>query len=105
MNYLGISQRTLAPFLGVHSATLCLALKPVTRATAGVPPPPAAPPPAAPPRTPGELLAYAAAHGINLSIPEPAEAHTAPEATLQTPDTPQTHLILELLRHRSNLQR
>jgi Rhodopirellula transposase DDE domain len=95
MSYLGISQRVLAPFLGVHPTTLCLALKPAARAAAGIPPPPAAPPPAAPPRTRSEFLAYAAAHGINLSIPEPGKARTAPEATLQTPDTPQTRLILE----------
>jgi hypothetical protein len=105
MAYLGISQRVLAPFLGVCPTALCKALKPVTRAAAGVPPPPAAPPPAAPPRTRDEFLAYAAAHGINLSIPEPGKAPTAPEATLQTPDTPQTHLILERLHRRSKVQR
>jgi hypothetical protein len=104
MSYLGISQPALAPFLGVHPTTLCKALKPVTRAAAGIPPPPAAPPPAAPPRTRGEILAYAAGHGIDLTIPEPGKAHTAPEATLQAPDTPLTHLISEHLPDRPDLQ-
>ena len=95
--YLGLSQRAVAPLFGVHPATFCQALKPVTRALAAIPPPPAAPPPPAPPRTRDELLAYAAGHGIDLSIPPPREAHTAPEATLETSDTPTTHLILERL--------
>jgi hypothetical protein len=37
------------------------------------------------------LRDYAAAHGITL--PEPAQPHTTPANTLQTPDTPQTHVI------------
>jgi hypothetical protein len=38
------------------------------------------------------LRAYAAAAGITL--PEPPQRHTTPQSTLQTPDTPQTHVIL-----------
>ena len=37
------------------------------------------------------LRDYATAHGITL--PEPPQPHTTPENTLQTPDTPQTHVI------------
>jgi hypothetical protein len=95
ISHLGLPQRVLAPFLGVSQATLSQALKPVTRATAGVPPPPTAPPPPARPRTREEFLACAAGHGIDLSIPQHGKPHTAPEATLRTPDTPRTHIILE----------
>ena len=46
------------------------------------------------------LREYAAAAGITL--PEPPQPHTTPENTLQTPDTPQTHVILgPVLRHRN----
>ena len=38
------------------------------------------------------LREYAAAAGITL--PEPPQPHTTPESTLQTRDTPQTHVIL-----------
>ena len=42
------------------------------------------------------LREYAAAAGITL--PEPPQPHTTPENTLQTPDTPQTHVILGPVR-------
>lgn len=102
LSYLGISQRVLAPFPGIHPATFCQALRPVTRALAGVPAPPAAPPPHAAPRTRDQLTAYAAGHGIDLSIPEPGKAPTAPEATLGLPGTPQTLLILKRLQDNAN---
>jgi hypothetical protein len=65
IQHLGVSQCVLAPFLGVHPVTLSQALRHVTRALALIPQPPAAPPPGAPPRTRDELLAYAAARGID----------------------------------------
>jgi hypothetical protein len=100
---LGLPLRVLAPFPGIGFSTLSQNLKPAARAiAASAQPPPAAPPPAAPPRTRDDFLVYAAGHGINLSIPESGKAHTAPEATLQTPDTPQTHLILERLPSDAN---
>jgi hypothetical protein len=85
LRYLGIPQSVLAPFLGIHQATFCQALKPVTRALAGAPAPPAAPPPQPAPRTRDQLIAYAAGHGIDLTIPEPGKAHTAPETTIKLP--------------------
>ncbi len=106
--HLRLPLRVLAPLLGVDFSTLSQRLRPATAAIAARPPPPPPPPPPpaprppptapphpAPPRTRGELLAYAAAHGIDLAIPPPAKARTAPEATLTAPGTPQTHLILE----------
>jgi hypothetical protein len=75
-----VSGHVLAPFPGVRDVTLYQALQHVTRALAGIPPPPAAPP-----RTRDELIAYAAGHGIDLSIPLPGKPQTAPEATLTTP--------------------
>jgi len=39
------------------------------------------------------LRDYAAAAGITLPEPPPPPQHTTPESTLQTRDTPQTHLI------------
>jgi hypothetical protein len=94
--HLGLPLRALAPFLGISYATLSQSLKPAARAiAASAQPPPAAPPPPAPPRTRDDFPAYAAGHGVHLSIPPPEQARTAPEATLTTPDTPQTHLILE----------
>jgi hypothetical protein len=74
MSHLGIPQRLLAPFLGVHPATFSQALPPARRALAGTPPPPAAPPPKPlHPRTPEALIAYAASHGIDLTIPGAAQ--------------------------------
>jgi hypothetical protein len=103
--HLKVSLRGLAPLFGVDSSGLGRRLGPVTAAiAASAHPPPAAPPPALPPRTRGGLLAYAAGHGIDLSIPQPGQAHTAPQAILKDPDTPQTRFILEHLHNRSNLQ-
>jgi hypothetical protein len=97
--YLGVPQYILAPLLGVHPTTFGQALRPVTRALAVIPQPPAAPPPGAPPRTADELLGYAAAHGIDLTVRQTRKADTAPEATLGDPDTRKTHLILEHLHN------
>jgi hypothetical protein len=52
-------------------------------------PPPACPPPEEPPRTLDELREYAASHGIEITLPQPA-ADTSPHPTLTAPDTPQT---------------
>jgi hypothetical protein len=62
---LGIDASTVS-----HAATLTAALL----AGAGIPLPPRAPPPDALPRTPGELLGYAAAAGITLTIPGNGQA-------------------------------
>jgi hypothetical protein len=97
--HLGLSLRLLAPLLGVDFSTLSQNLKPATTAITASTQPPAAEPLPAPPRTRDTLLAYAAAHGIDLTIPPPGKTATAPEATLEAPDTPQTHLILERLHH------
>ncbi|MBO0806492.1 MAG: ISAzo13 family transposase, partial [Nocardiopsaceae bacterium] len=112
-SHLGLPMRPLAPLFGIDPSRLCQLLKPVTRAIAASgPPPPAGPPPPNPPRTRQDLLAYAARHGIDLTIPAPAKADTAPEATLTASDSPQTHLISERLhmqhgspRERSTLPR
>ena len=94
-SHLGLPLHVLAALLGVTGPGLCQSLKPVTRAIAAGPqPPPAAPPPPAPPRARTALTAYAARHGIDLTT-LPGQAHTAPEATLEAPDTPQTNLISE----------
>ena len=96
--HLGLSLRVLAPFLGIDFSALGHSLKPAARAiAASTQPPPAAPPPAAPPRTPDDFRAYAAGHGIDLSISPPGQARTSPEATLKAADTPQTQVILERL--------
>ncbi len=87
--HLTLPLHVLAPLLGAGPSGLGKRLKPATAAiAASTHPPPAAPPPAAPPRTRGRLLAYAAGHGIDLSIPPPGQAHTAPQATLEAPGTP-----------------
>jgi Rhodopirellula transposase DDE domain len=100
-SHLGLPLRVLAPLLGVTDSGLCQSLKPATRAiAAGTRPPPAAPPPPAPPRSRTALTAYAARHGIDLTTQPPGQAHTAPEATLKAPDTPQTNLISEHSHHR-----
>ena len=90
--HLGIWQKELAPAFGIGPS----AMSQITRQTRGIlavtPLPPRAPPPANPPRTLSELAAYAASHGIPVTRPAPAD--TTPEATLDPPDTPQTHLNL-----------
>ena len=87
--HLTLPLAVLAPLLGVDPSGLGKRLKPAIAAIAATAhPPPAAPPPPAPPRTRSGLLAYAAGHGIDLSIPLPAQARTAPQATLEAPDTP-----------------
>jgi hypothetical protein len=87
--HLRLPLRVLAPLLGIDFSTLSPALKPAAGAiAASTRPPHAAQPPPSPPRTPSQLLTYAAAHGIDLSVPPPGQARTAPEATLRLPGTP-----------------
>src|SRR5215469_4962241 len=75
--HLTLPLHVLAPLLGVDPSGLGRSLKPAIAAiAASTDPPPAAPPPAAPPRTRTDLLAYATAHGIDLSIPPPGQPRT-----------------------------
>jgi len=77
--HLTLPLHVLAPLLGVDPSGLGRSLKPAIAAiAASTDPPPAAPPPAAPPRTRTDLLAYATAHGIDLSIPPPGQPRTPP---------------------------
>jgi hypothetical protein len=70
--YLHLPCQAIGALLGVdastvsHAATLTAALL----ASTSIPLPPAAPPPGTLPRTPAELLDYAAAAGITLTIPD-----------------------------------
>ncbi len=95
LRHLRIPQKELAPAFGIAHSTLSQVTKPVRHLLATMqPPPPQAPPPTSPPATLHELAAYTTlSTGIPVTTPPP-EA-TTPEATLNTPDTPQTHLILE----------
>jgi hypothetical protein len=92
--HLDLPFAAVAALLGVdratagHAAALAAALLTASRTT-----PPAAPPPGKPPRTPDELLAYAAAAGTPLALPE--NGHPMPEhfrtrrypTTRNTPET------------------
>jgi hypothetical protein len=92
--YLGLNAQAAGVLLGVDGTTVnasaaiareLLAAARITLATA--------PPPENPPRTPGELLAYAAAAGIPLTIPE--NRYTMPDrcaahAKRTTRGTPET---------------
>ena len=79
---LGVDRTTVS-----HAVTLTRQLL----AASGTPLPPAGPPPGTRLRTLGDLHEYAARHGITITGPPAADS--APEATLTTPGTPQTHLI------------
>jgi hypothetical protein len=92
LRHLGIRQKELAPAFGIGPSAMSQVTRPVRELLATIGCPPQAPPPASPPRTLHELAAYAARHGITITRPPPAD--TTPEATLTTPDTPQTHFIL-----------
>jgi hypothetical protein len=71
-DHLNLPLQPVAVLLGADRATVgraaALARRLLTENR--IPLPAAAPPPAAPPRTPGELLRYAAAAGIDLTIPD-----------------------------------
>jgi Rhodopirellula transposase DDE domain len=69
--HLHLPLQATGALLGIDASTVshATALTASLLATAGIPLPPAAPPPGTLPRTPGELLDYAAAAGITLTIP------------------------------------
>jgi hypothetical protein len=91
--HLHIPQKELAPAFGIAISTLSQVTKPLREILAAVGYPPQPPPPARPPATTSELAAYATRHaGIPITWPPP---DITPEATISTPGTPQTHLILE----------
>jgi hypothetical protein len=77
--HLHLPLQAIGALLGVDASTAshATALTASLLATAGIPLPPAAPPPGTLPRTPGELLDYAAAAGITLTIP--GNGQTMPE--------------------------
>lgn len=80
---LGIDPGTVS-----HATALAAQLLAAARITL-----PDAPPPGNPPRTPGELLAYAAAAGIPLTLPENGQAmpdHFRTRRNRAAPDTPKT---------------
>ena len=92
--HLGIWQKELAPAFGIGPSAMSQATRPIRELLAAVPLPPRAPPLANPARTLGELAAYAARHGIPVPGHLPAGPTPPHHATLDAPDTPQTHLIL-----------
>jgi hypothetical protein len=82
--------RLLGQLLGADESTISLATSRLTRLLHQQPVVIA---PAAGPRIASldDLRRHAAAAGITL--PEPPQPHTPPVSTLQTRDTPQTHVI------------
>jgi hypothetical protein len=86
LHHLGISQKALAPALGINQSQLCRGTRHIRDLLATTPHPPPAPAPADPPRTYDGLIAYATRHGITGIPSQPAD--TAPQATLQTTGTP-----------------
>jgi hypothetical protein len=95
-DHLGLSPAVTAVLLGVDRTTISHAISLTGQLLAGnqIQLPPAAPPAGTRLRTLDDLREYAARHGIEISAP-PAQADTAPQATLTTPDTPETRLILK----------
>jgi hypothetical protein len=95
-DHLRLPVKVIAPLFGIHAATVSNAATLTRRLPAehAIPVPPAAEPSAEALRTLNDLREYAAQHNIEIGIP-PAEADTAPQATLATPDTPHTRLILK----------
>jgi hypothetical protein len=77
--HLHLPLQAIGALLGVTASTVshATATAAALLAGAGIPPPPAAPPPRTLPRTPAELLHYAAAAGLTLTIPE--NSQTMPE--------------------------
>jgi len=77
--HLHLPVQAIGALLGVHPSTISHATAQTAAllAGSGIPQPPAAPPPDPLPRTPGELLDYATAAGITLTIPD--NGQTMPE--------------------------
>jgi hypothetical protein len=94
-DHLALPLEAIAVLLGADRTTVGHAIT-LTRevlAANRIPLPPAAPPPGPAPRTPGELLAHAAAAGITLELPHKGETMPKRFRTRQariTPDTPET---------------
>jgi hypothetical protein len=91
--HLGVPSHVTAAILGIDGSTVRRMISDITTVLAEARtalPPPAEPPPGQRIRTLTDLREHAARHGIH--IPDP-ETDTTPEATLATPDTPQSHLI------------
>ena len=88
---LGMPCRLIGALLGVDESTVSLATRRIAPLLEqqGITITPAA----TRISTPGALRDYAAAAGITLPEPPPQQQHTTPESTLQTCDTPQTHVI------------
>ena len=74
--HLHLPVKAIGVLLGIAPGTVshATALTAALLAGPGIPQPPAAPPPDPLPRTPGELLDYAAAAGITLTIPGNGQA-------------------------------
>jgi hypothetical protein len=95
-DHLRLGHKASAVLFGLHPATVSHAAT-LTRRLIGehaIPVPASADPPPEPVRTLTELREYAAQHGIEIFIP-PARDDNPPEATLTSPDTRQTLLILK----------
>jgi Rhodopirellula transposase DDE domain len=91
--HLNLPMAAIAVLLGIDKTTVSHAITLTSQllASTGIPLPPAAPP-QSPPRTPGELLGYAAAAGIPLTIPENGQAmpeRFRPHRSPTTRDTPE----------------
>jgi Rhodopirellula transposase DDE domain len=102
-DHLGLGHKASAVLFGIHPSTVSHAAG-LTRRLIGehaIPVPISADPPPGPVRTIDELREYAAQRGIEIFIP-PTQDDTPPEATLTTPDTPQTLLILKCCPVRKN---
>jgi hypothetical protein len=94
-DHLNLPMAATAALLGIDKTTVSHAITLTSEllASAGIPLPAAAPPPQSPPRTPRELLSYAAAAGITLTIPENSQTmpeHFRPRRSQTTRDTPET---------------
>jgi predicted DNA-binding protein (UPF0251 family) len=90
-DHLGLPAQATACLLGIDRATVSHCAGDAARYLAAARITPAAqPPPPAPPRTPAELLAYAAANGIPLTIPQ--NGQPMPERfRTRKPGPPTTH--------------
>jgi hypothetical protein len=77
--HLHLPTQAIGVLLGIDPSTVSHATALTARllASSGIPQPATAPPPGTLPRTPGELLDYAAAAGLTLTIPQ--NTHTMPE--------------------------
>jgi hypothetical protein len=94
-DHLNLPMAAIAALLGTDTTTISriTTITSELLASTRTPLPGTAPPPQSPPRTPGELLSYAAAAGIPLTIPENGQAmpeHFRPRRSRTTRDTPET---------------